>query len=120
MDADTFKSMVVDYSGVHASLKQHAAAMRDLRKRAKEIQTAILQHMQANNIDECSWDGGRLVRKQAKKTEGLKKEHIEGELRKLLGSEATSEAVDTAVTNMYNRRLTDVHETLAIVSEKDT
>lgn len=117
MDSDAFKSLVVDFSAAHAALKQHAAALREQRKRIKEMQAAILQHMQSNGIDECAWEGGRLVRKRAKKTEGLKKEHIEGELKKLQMSE---DQVSEAVSNMYNRRLTDVHETLAVVEQQPT
>lgn len=118
MDSDQFRNLVVEYSREHEAIKLQAAALRDGRKRAKEKHDAILAHMKANGIDECAWTGGRLVRKHTKKTEGLKKEHIEGELRRLLGAGTSQDAVAGAVTSMYNRRLTDMQETVAVVADK--
>lgn len=111
MDSEAFKSLVVKYSGIHEELKALAGTMRDVRKQANDMKGRILEHMQAHAIDECAWSGGRIVRKSTKKTEGLKKEHIAGELKRLMGDTG----VDEAVSNMYNRRITDMQETLAIL-----
>lgn len=101
-----FEQMVVEYSEAQASLTT-------LRKRASELRTEVLSYMRSHDIDECSMPGGaRLVRKRTTKTEGLKKEHIAGELRKLVGSEA---ATDEMVNSMYARRATGESETLALV-----
>lgn len=115
MGPEEFQALVVDYSTARARLAEVNATAKDLRRTVKESEAAILAYMQDNNQAECDFDGGRLVRKQAKKTEGLKKEHIEGELRKVL-----PEGVEQALTNMYNRRLTDVTETLAVVKAQPT
>lgn len=112
MQPDEFKTLVRDYSAALEQQLAAAAELKTLRARVREMQGAILQHMQDNSIDECEWTGGRLVRKKQKKTEGLKKEHIQGELRKLVADDA---AVAEAVDSMYNRRLTDVQETLAVL-----
>ena len=102
----SFDAMVLEYSEAQASLTT-------LRKRAAELRTEVLSYMRSHDIDECGMPGGaRLVRKRTKKTEGLKKEHIAGELRKLVGSEA---ATDEVVSNMYARRATGESETLALV-----
>lgn len=114
MTPDEFKDLVHDFSAAREQLAAGAAALKELRGRTREMQGAILEHMQANGIDECEWAGGRLVRKTQKKTEGLKKEHIQGELRKLVADDA---AIADAVHSMYNRRLTDVQETLAVVKQ---
>lgn len=112
MQSEDFKTLVTDFSAAHEQQAAATATLKELRKRTREMQGNILEYMRAHDIDECEWTGGRLVRKRTKKTEGLKKEHIEGELRKLVADGA---GVEQAVTAMYNRRLTDVHETLAIV-----
>lgn len=111
MESEQFRALVAEFSRAHAAQSAAAATLREMRKRTREMQGAILQHMQDHGIDECAWTGGRLVRKTARKTEGLKKEHIEGELRKRMDERA----VEEAVTSMYNRRMTDVQETLAVV-----
>lgn len=112
MQPDEFKALVHEYSAALEQQLAATAALKDVRARVRDMQGAILQHMQDNGIDECEWTGGRLVRKKQKKTEGLKKEHIQGELRKLVADDAT---VAEAVDGMYNRRLTDVQETLAVL-----
>ena len=101
-----FDQMVIEYSAAHTSLTA-------LRKRATELRTEVLAYMRDNDIDECGMPcGARLVRKRTKKTEGLKKEHIAGEIRKLVGSDA---ATDETVNNIYARRVTGESETLALV-----
>lgn len=115
MQPDEFKTLVHDYSAALEQQLAAAAELKTLRARVRDMQGAILQHMQDNSIDECEWTGGRLVRKKQKKTEGLKKEHIQGELRKLVADDA---AVAEAVDSMYNRRLTDVQETLAVLKRE--
>jgi hypothetical protein len=84
-----------------------------LRKRVTELRTEVLEKMREGGVDECGLpDGTVLVRKRTKTTEGLKKEHIAGELLKIVGSEA---AADEMVANMYNRRVTGESEKLALL-----
>lgn len=106
-----FHELVAEFSRAHEAQSAAAATLKEMRKRTREMQEGILRHMQDHGIDQCEWAGGRLVRKQTRKTEGLKKEHIEGELRRRLDESA----VEEAVAGMYNRRMTDVQETLAVV-----
>ena len=113
--ADAFKAQVAQFSEAHAEQTRVAGTLRDMRKRTKEMQAGILTYMQDNGIDECALGHCRLVRRQTKRTEALKKEHIEGELRRVL-----PEGVDEAMTNMYNRRVTDVKETVAVVAAENT
>ena len=104
--AAPFDQMVMEYSTAHTTLAA-------LRKRATELRTDVLTYMRDNGIDECGMPGGtRLVRKRTKKTEGLKKEHIAGDIRNLVGSDA---ATDETVNNIYARRVTGESETLALV-----
>lgn len=110
--ADDFRALVVEFGAAHARQAELSAALKEVRTKARAMQEAILGYMQEHDIDECEWVGGRLVRKRAKRTEGLKKEHIQGELRRLC---AGDEDVESAVAAMYNRRLTEMHETLAVV-----
>jgi len=108
-----FKDIVMEYSDVLNEQKR-------MRKRASELKAEVLGYMREHIIDEVSLrDGSKLVRKRTKKTEGLKKEHIAGELRKIVGSDV---AADEAVENMLARRAIGESETLALVkasSHKD-
>lgn len=111
--ADDFRALVVEFGAAHAKQAELSAALKEVRTKARAMQESILGYMQEHDIDECEWAGGRLVRKRTKRTEGLKKEHIQGELRKLCADDAA--AIESAVAAMYNRRLTELHETLAVV-----
>ena len=113
--AEAFREAVVRYTKAHEALRAASAKARDLRKDVRTLEAGLLGYMQNQNIDECAMDNGsRLVRKTTKKTEGLKKEHITGELRRVMADDG---AVTDAVANMYNRRLTDVQETLALLKD---
>lgn len=111
MQTDEFKQLVHDFSEAHRQLTAGNASLKDLRTRTKEMQAAILAHMQEHGVDELALTDARLVRKRAKKTEPLKKEHIHGELKKLVGDISA----DDAIASMNNRRLTEMQETLAVV-----
>jgi hypothetical protein len=109
-----FQQLVSEYSALSAKLRELSAASKEVRVRLKDMQGPILQHMADHDIATVPLeDGTSIVRKQVRKTEGLKKEHIQGELRKVMGGEGG--AVDETVANMFNRRATEVHETLAVV-----
>lgn len=111
MQADNFKALVRDFSDAHRQQSALTGSLKELRKRTREMQAAILSYMQANDVDELAMADARLVRKRTKKTEPLKKEHIQGELKKLVGETAA----DDALASMNNRRLTEMQETLAVV-----
>lgn len=114
LTADTFPAAVTQFSEAHARLAEAAAALREHRKRTKALGDDILAYMQAHGIDECDAPAVRLVRKQTTRTEALKREHIQGELQRVL-----PDGAEQAVTNMYNRRLTDTQETLAVLKRGD-
>lgn len=111
MQTEQFRQLVRDFSDAHRQQAAAAAALKGMRTRTKEMQAAILAHMQAHDVDELALADARLVRRRTKKTEPLKKEHIQGELRKLVGDVGADEALNS----MNNRRLTEMQETLALV-----
>jgi hypothetical protein len=110
MDPEQFQALVLEYGAVHSRAKALAATAKELRTRKKELEDAILEYMQDHDLAECAWDHGRLVRKQKEHKESLKKEHIVGELSKLV----SVEAIEDAIANMHNRRVTDVKDVLAV------
>lgn len=110
---DSLPELVAAYVEAHDKQKALAAEAREHRKRTKELHDRIVEVMEAEGLDECGLSSGaRIVKKETRRTEGLKKEHIQGELKKLVGSDV---GVEEAVANMYNRRLTDVLATLSVV-----
>ena len=110
-DVDSeFKSAVKSYVDLHDELLRSAKKMRDLRKQKNELADAILCYMQKHDIDGCQlMDGGKLIRKQSRRMEALKKEHIMDELRKVVHDESHAE---TVLVNIFNKRTVDTKETL--------
>lgn len=87
------------------------AQQRDARARIKDMHAAILAYMKARDMNEYEHGDCKVVRKQTRRTEGLKKEHIEKELREVL----PSDGADQALANITARRLSDIQETLKVI-----
>ncbi len=105
-----FKTAVKSYVDLHDELMAAAKRLRDLRKQKTELADAILQYMQKNDIDGCQLaDGGKLIRKQSRRMEALKKEHIMDELKKVVRDDAQAESL---LVNIFSKRGVDTKETL--------
>lgn len=102
-----FKDVVKAYIDMHDQLTEASKQLRGIRKKKSELADVIVQYMKRNDIDECTLKDGKLIRKQAKRLEPLKKEHIMDELRTAVGE---SRAEDILV-NIFSKRA---------VAEKDT
>ena len=102
-----FKAAVKAYIDMHDQLTAAAKQLTGIRKKKAELADVIVQYMKKNDIDECALQDGKLIRKQAKRLEPLKKEHIMDELRKAVGE---PRAEDILVSIFSNRT----------VAEKDT
>jgi len=102
-----FKDAVKAYIDMHDQLLEAGKQLRGIRKKKAELADVIVQYMKKNDIDECTLKDGKLIRKQAKRLEPLKKEHIMEELTKAVGD---SRAEDILV-NIFSKRG---------VAEKDT
>ena len=107
---DEFRAAVKGYVDLHDQLQATAKTQRELRKQKNELSDAILQYMQKNDIDGCQLtDGGKLVRKQSRRMEALKKEHIMDELKKVVQDQSQCENV---LVNIFSKRVVDTKESL--------
>lgn len=107
---DEFRAAVKSYVDLHDQLQATAKTQRELRKQKIELSDAILQYMQKNDIDGCQLsDGGKLVRKQSRRMEALKKEHIMDELKKVVQDQSQCENV---LVNIFSKRIVDTKEAL--------
>ena len=97
---DDFKAAVKAYIDMHDKLAQAGRELREVRKKKTELADVIVQYMKRNDIDECALQDGKLVRKQAKRLEPLKKEHILAELSKAVGEPQA----ENLLVNMYSQR----------------
>ncbi len=105
-----FKSAVKSYVELHDELMAASKRMRDLRKQKTELADAILRYMQKNDIDGCQLaDGGKLIRKQSRRMEALKKEHIMEELKKVVPDDNAAESL---LVNIFSKRAVDTKDTL--------
>jgi hypothetical protein len=110
--ADEFKTCVPLYFELDDKIAEHARRASELRKKKDAIGKMIVKFMKHRNIDECELqDGsGKLMRKESKRTEGMKKEHVEQELMRLLGDTVK---VQTSLENIANQRKVETKDVLS-------
>lgn len=82
MDNDEFKAQITEYCSLTDELGAAQKALRGLKKRKTELGQAILSFMGSNSIDVCELPagGGKLERRENKRLETLKKDHVSAEL----------------------------------------
>jgi len=97
----TFKEGVRTYIEMYDEIMRSQKALREIRKKKDELGVAILKFMKDNRIDEFQVADGKLMRKNGKRTEGLKKEYIINSLKAALGSE---DKVDAVYAQMNSHR----------------
>lgn len=108
---EEFREAVKVYIELHDEIQKTMKELREVKKRKEALGNTILECMREMDIDVCQLaDGGRLVRKQTKKVESLKKGHILKELASALGDEVRAE---TVVNNIFSQRTVAVSETLS-------
>lgn len=98
----TFKDAVRSYIELHDELTASTKQMREFRRKKEELGAAILQFMKDNKIDEFQVADGALKRRNAKRTENLKKEYILDSLKAALGNEEKVQAVFTQMNSHRN------------------
>lgn len=103
MDHGAFKEAVKLYVDLHGEIDAQTKRLRDIKKQQAQLADSILEYMKLNKVDACELadDGGKLVRTEAKRTEGLKKEHIEQELLKEIKDPVK---VSATIANIFSRR----------------
>lgn len=104
---DDFKAAVKAYIEMHDQLTEASKNLRGIRKKKAELADVIVQYMKKNDIDECALQDGKLIRKQSKRLEPLKKEHIMDELKRAVGEPKA----DDILLSIFSKRA---------VAEKDT
>jgi hypothetical protein len=95
-----FRDAVKSYIDMHDQLAEASKHLRDIRKRKKELSQVIVEYMRKNDIDGINVQDGKLLRKQSKRVEPLKKEHILEELTKTVGD---SQA-ENILLNIFSKR----------------
>ena len=96
-----FRDAVKAYIDMHDQLSEASKRLSDIRKKKKEMSEVIVEYMRKNDIDGINVKDGKLVRKQVKRLEPLKKEHIMEELTKTLGDQG---AAEHTLVNIFGRR----------------
>lgn len=108
---EEFREAVKAYIELHDEIQKTMKELREVKQRKEALGSTILDCMRDMDIDVCQLpDGGRLVRKQTKRVESLKKQHILKELASALGDEVRAESV---VNNIFSQRAVAVSETLS-------
>ena len=104
----TFKDAVRTYIEVYDELMASAKALREMRKKKDAIGASILGFMKARKIDEFQLGDGKLMRKNSKRIETLKKEYVIQGLKAALGDDARADAVMSQMN--ANRSVTECEQ----------
>lgn len=112
LDTEDFKNCVKTYVELHDEIASSSKHLSELRKKKEAIGELIMEFMKHKGIDECELqdNGGKLIRKESKRTETLKKEHILQELMHLVNHD--NSRAETVLSNIYNKRNVEVTERL--------
>ena len=111
IDADEFRSCVKAYVELHDEIATSAKHLSELRKKKDAIGDIIVGFIKTRGIDECELQqGGKLVRRESRRTEALKKDHIVAELMQLVNNDAAR--AQSALENIYNKRAVEVRDAL--------
>ena len=112
IEAGDFKSCVKTYVELHDEIAASSKHLSELRKKKDAMGQLIVEFMKQRSIDECELpdNGGKLVRKESKRTEALKKEHIINELMQLVGHDSTR--AHSCLENIFNKRAVETKDVL--------
>lgn len=110
-----FRDAVKAYIDMHDQIAEAGKRLRDIRKKKRELSEVIVEYMRKNDIDGINVKDGKLVRKQSKRLEPLKKEHILGELSKAVG-EAKAEDM---LVNIFSLRAVTNKDTLRRTRQRE-
>ena len=126
-----FREAVKAYIDMHDQLAEAGKRLRDIRKKKKELSEVITEYMRKNEIDGINVRDGKLLRKQTKRLEPLKKEHIMEELARAVGtpraehimeelSKTLGEAkAEDALVNIFSKRAVTNKDTLRRTRTRD-
>lgn len=109
---EEFKNLVVTYAAVHDEIATSRKHISELNKKLTAMGDLILRFMRHRGIDECELqdNGGRLVRRESKRTETLKKEHIVSELMSLVGHDDNK--ANAILESIYAKRGVETKDVL--------
>lgn len=103
-----FKEAVKSYIDLHDQLTAAAKQLRDTRKQKAELANVICEYMAKHEIDGINVRDGKLVRKQSKRVEPVKKEHIFEALKQAVGEPKA----DDILLNIFGNRAVTNKDTL--------
>jgi hypothetical protein len=104
MDASEFKNCVDVFVTLHDEIARATKQLGELRKKKEAVGKLVVEFMKQRGLDECELTehGGKLVRRESKRTETLKKDHIMAELLPLLSQD--KDRAESVLKSIYERR----------------
>lgn len=113
LTAEEFKACVPMYFELDDEISRLSKRTSELRKKKDAIGQMLIKFMRTKNIDECELhDGsGKLVRRESKRTEPLKKEHVLEELLRLHNRDATK--AQSSLESIFGMRKIETKDMLS-------
>lgn len=104
IDEATFREAVNLYVKLTNEISRVTKMMTQYRKQRNNLGETIILYMKSNQIDECHIDGEekKLVRRESKRTESLKKDAIIDAFKSVLGGDEARALMLT--TNLFSSR----------------
>lgn len=103
-----FRDAVKAYIDMYDQLAEAGKQLRDIRKKKTELAGVIVEYMRKNEIDGINVGDGKLLRKQSKRLEPIKKEHIMEELTREVGDTKA----ENILVNIFSKRNVTNKDTL--------
>jgi hypothetical protein len=94
---EQFRNKVVDYVKLTDEIAESSKALCLIRKRRKELQASIIQHMTDHKIDQCNLRDGTLVLKSKKASPPINEDLLLEALKEQVGQDR-AEALTQSVT----------------------
>jgi polyphosphate kinase 2 (PPK2 family) len=116
---EDFRKAMADWVELKKQLTEARNDMKVLNQREKELKKFIMGYMQEEKIDKINLKKGKVTLRETKKTETLKKEHVETGLRTFFGGdEAKIEGAISCIMDGLEKKSSSVISLTGINSSK--
>jgi hypothetical protein len=114
VDAATFREAVNLYVQLSNEITKVTKMMTQYKRQRDALGQTIMIYMKSNSIDECHIDGEekKLIRRQSKRTETLKKDEIIKAFTSALNGDEPRALM--LVTNLFNNRVVNFKDALSL------
>jgi len=118
---DDFRKAMSDWIELKKQLSEARQDMKVLNHREKELKQYVMNFMKEQKIDKVNLKKGKVTVRNTKKTETLKKQHVENGLKTYFqGDEVRLEGAMTCILDSLEQKESSVISLTGLNSKKET